>query len=71
MPRVGDISDWGPCYKSYWTQWKSMAVRDGVLECHWQLAYRKKKMAQRVIFRSNVKEVLAEMHVGTQRTSWN
>ena len=37
----------------------------GVLEHHWWSANRKKKTAQRVISRSNVKEVLAEMHAGT------
>jgi len=66
-PEWGDISDQGPSYKSYWAQWKSLAVRDSVLERHWQSANRKKKTAQRVISHSDVKEVLAEMHVGTHR----
>jgi hypothetical protein len=66
-PEWGDISDWGPSYKSYWAQWKPLAVRDSVLERHWQSANRKKKMAQRVISHSDVKEVLAEMHMGTHR----
>jgi len=33
-----DISNRGPIYKTYWAQWKSLALMDGVLECHWQSA---------------------------------
>jgi hypothetical protein len=33
-PKWRDVSDWGPIYKSYWAQWKSHAVRDGVQQCH-------------------------------------
>jgi hypothetical protein len=29
-----DIANCSPTYKSYWAQWKSLMVRDGVLECH-------------------------------------
>jgi hypothetical protein len=32
------ICDRGLIYKSYWAQWKSLAVRDDVLERHWELA---------------------------------
>jgi len=38
-----------------------MAVRDNMLECHWVSAAGK-EMAQIVILRSKVKEVLVEMH---------
>jgi hypothetical protein len=37
-----DISDRSPFYKSYLAQWKSLAVRDGVLERHWGSADGKK-----------------------------
>ena len=45
-------------------QWKSLTLRDGMLECHWESADRKKKTAQIVIPHSKVKEVLAVMHGG-------
>ena len=45
-PKWRDVSDQGPIYKTYCAQWKSLAVRDGMLECHWESGNRKKKMAQ-------------------------
>jgi len=66
-PEWKDISDRGPIYNSYWAPWKSLAVRDSMLERHWELAVGKKKMAQIVIPRNKVKEALAEMHEGTSR----
>jgi len=35
-----DISDRSPIYKSYWAQWKSLVVRDGMLERQWGSADR-------------------------------
>jgi len=64
-PEWKDISDQGPIYKSYWAQWKSLVLRNGVLVRHWESTDGKKKTAQVVIPRSKVKEVLAEMHGGT------
>jgi hypothetical protein len=64
-PEWRDISSWGPIYKSYWAQWESLALSDGVLVRHWEMADRKKKTAQVVIPQSKVKEVLTEMHGGT------
>jgi hypothetical protein len=64
-PKWKDVSDWSPIYKSYWAQWKFLEVRDGMLERHWELADRKKKMAQIVISHNKVKEVLVEIHGGT------
>jgi hypothetical protein len=63
-PEWRDISDRSPVYKSYWTQCKSLAVRDGVLERHWESANRKTRTALTVIPRGKVKEVLAEMRGG-------
>jgi hypothetical protein len=62
-PEWKDISDRGPIYKSYWVQWKSVALRNGVLVRHWESADR--KMTQVVIPNSRVKEVLTEIHRGT------
>ena len=64
-PEWKDISDWGPIYKSYWAKWKSLTLRDGVLERHGESADGKKKTAQIVIPHSKMKEVLAVMHGGT------
>jgi hypothetical protein len=61
-PEWRDISDRSPVYKTYWAQWKSLAVRDGVLERHWESADGKTKTAHTVIPRGKVREVLAEMH---------
>jgi hypothetical protein len=33
-PRMKDNTDRSPTYKSYWDQWKSLAVRNCILECH-------------------------------------
>jgi len=51
--------------KRYWAQWKSIAMRNGVLERHWESVDGKKESAQIVITHGNVKEVMVEMHGGT------
>jgi hypothetical protein len=33
-----DIAFCSPMYKSYWTQWKSLAVRKSILQHHWESA---------------------------------
>lgn len=40
MPREGGIREWSPIYKSYWAQWKSLVVKNVVLESHWESADR-------------------------------
>jgi len=64
-PEWRDISEQGLVYKSYWAQWNSFVLKDGVLERHWESADEKEKTAQIVIPHSKVKEVLVEMHGGT------
>jgi hypothetical protein len=32
------IGDRSPTYKSYWAQWKSLAVKNGIPERHWESA---------------------------------
>jgi hypothetical protein len=61
-PEWKDIADHSPTYKSYWAQWKSLVVRDGVLESLWESVDGRTKTAQVVIPHSKVKEVLTEMH---------
>jgi hypothetical protein len=63
-PEWRDISGRSPIYKSYWALWKSLGVGDGLLERHWESADGKTKMAQTVIPRGKVQEVLAEMRGG-------
>jgi 3-deoxy-D-manno-octulosonate 8-phosphate phosphatase KdsC-like HAD superfamily phosphatase len=50
-----DISDRSTIYKGYWAQWKSFAVRDGVLVRCWESTDGKKETAQIVVPRSKVK----------------
>jgi hypothetical protein len=37
-PEWKDIATHSPTYKSYWTQLKSIAVRNGILQRHWESA---------------------------------
>jgi hypothetical protein len=64
-PEWRDISDQSTIYKSYWAQWKSFAVRDGMLVHRWESTDGKKETAHIVVPCSKVKEDLAEMHGGT------
>jgi hypothetical protein len=50
--------------QNYWTQWKSFAVRNGLLERNWVSANGRSKLAQIVVPRSKVENVLTEMHDG-------
>jgi hypothetical protein len=34
-PERKDVADRSPTYKSYWAQWKSLVVRNGIQERHW------------------------------------
>jgi hypothetical protein len=54
-PEWRDIADRIPTYKGYWDQWKSLVVRDGVLESLWGSVDRRTKTAQFVIPHSKVK----------------
>jgi len=45
-PERRDISERNLIYKSYWAQWKSLVVRDGMLEHHWESADRMMWTAQ-------------------------
>jgi len=63
-PEWRDICNRGPIYKSYWVQWKSFALRDGVLVRHWESTDGRKKTAQVVVPQSKVDEVLTELHGG-------
>jgi hypothetical protein len=53
-----------PCLQNLLGPVKFLAVKDGVLECHWKLADGKAKTAQTVIPRCKAKELLAVMHGG-------
>jgi hypothetical protein len=74
-PEKRGISDSDPTYKSYWTQWKSLAVRGSMLEHHCQSTDWKKKMAQIVIFRIKFRKLVAQMripfrvHLGVNKTT--
>jgi hypothetical protein len=57
-------SDSSLIYKSYWGQWNSILVRDGILQCHWKPADGRTKTVQTEIPRSKVKKILPELHIG-------
>ena len=61
----GDYSDRGSVYRSYWAQWKSLAVRDSILIRYLESTDCWKKTVQRIVPRSKVKEVLEEIHGGS------
>jgi hypothetical protein len=63
-PEWKDIADHSPLYKSYWAQWNSLTVRNGILERNWESANDRSKIAQIVVPRSRVKDVLTELHDG-------
>jgi hypothetical protein len=60
-----DIAHRSPTYKSYWAQYKSLALRDGIVERHWESADGRSKISTIVLPRSRVKDVLAELHGGS------
>jgi hypothetical protein len=70
-PKWRDVSEWGPIYKSLWAQWKSLAVRDSVLERHWESADGKKEMAQRVVPRNKVKKYSQRCMEAHRGDIWN
>jgi hypothetical protein len=59
-----DIADRSPTYKSYWAQWKLLAVRNGILERNWESTNGRSTIAQIVLPRSKVQDVLTELHDG-------
>jgi hypothetical protein len=63
-PDWKDIADRSPTYKSYWAQWKSLAVRNGILQRNWESANGRSQVDQIVIPRSSVEDVLTELHGG-------
>jgi hypothetical protein len=54
-PEWEDIADRSPTYKSYWAQWNSLAVTNGILERNRETTNGRLKIAQIVIPRSRVK----------------
>jgi hypothetical protein len=44
-PEWKDIANRSPTYKSYWAQWKSLAVMNGIQVRHWEFADGQYKIA--------------------------
>jgi hypothetical protein len=61
-PEWKDIINCSPTYKSYSAQWKSLAIWNGILECHWESGDGRSKIAQIILSRSRVNDVLAKRH---------
>jgi hypothetical protein len=53
-----------PTCKTYWAKWKFLTVRNGVLERNWESANGQSQIAQIVIPRSRVKDMVTELHGG-------
>jgi hypothetical protein len=53
-----------PRYKSFWAQWKSIVVRNCILERHWESANGRSKIVQIVLPRSRVNDLLTDLHGG-------
>jgi hypothetical protein len=60
-----DITICSPMYRSSWAQWKSLIVRDGILEGHWESADGPSKIAQIVLPWSRANDVLTELYCGS------
>lgn len=63
-PEWKDVPDPKPKYKRYWAQWKSLAMRNGMLEHHWEFPDRQLKIAQLILTWSKMKDMLTELHDG-------
>jgi hypothetical protein len=70
-----DIADRSRIYRSYWSQWNFLVVRDGALVRHSKSADGGTKTAQTFLPRRKVNEVLAEVlegpsggHFGVNKT---
>jgi hypothetical protein len=61
-PEWKNIGDRSTVYGRKWAQLNSLVERDGVLKRHWESADGRTKTSQRVLPRSKVREVLAEIH---------
>jgi hypothetical protein len=69
-PRMEDITDHSPTYKSYWTHWKSLAVRNGILKHHWESVNRWSKAAQIILPWSRGNYMLPKHMVDCQEVTW-
>jgi hypothetical protein len=64
-PELSDISDRSLTYKIYWAQWTSLAVSGGVLIRRCESTDGRKEIAQIIVSRGKVKEILTEIHGGS------
>jgi hypothetical protein len=57
-------------YKSYWAQRKAFAQMNGILERAWESADGRSQVAQIVLPRSRITDVLIELQGGSQEAIW-
>jgi hypothetical protein len=69
LPEWKDIADCSPTYKNYWAKWKSLAVRNGILQRHWKFADGRSKITQRVLLQSSVNDVPSNYMVDHQEVT--
>ncbi|KAJ8937076.1 hypothetical protein NQ318_009846, partial [Aromia moschata] len=63
-PLWPDVSDKSVARKSYWEQWHSLSVEDGILVRNWENSEGTEVKKQVLLPRSRVPEVLQEVHGG-------
>jgi hypothetical protein len=56
------ITERSPMYKCYWTQWRSLAMENGILHQHWESGEGRSKLTQIVLPPSIVKDMKTELH---------
>jgi hypothetical protein len=64
QPEWKDIADHSYTYKSYWAQWKLVAMRNGVLQHNWESANRQSQIVQIVLPWSRMNNVLTKLYGG-------
>ena len=63
-PSWSQISEKSPMYKSYWAQWDSLKICNGVLYRIWESADGASEVFQKILPRKRIPEVLEEIHGG-------
>lgn len=63
-PSWNEISQKSETYKSYWAQWNSLIVEDGIMKRVWESNDGKEKRHQTVVPQRKIYEVLKEYHDG-------
>jgi hypothetical protein len=69
-PEWKDIANCSTMYKSYWAQWKLLAVRNGILQHDWESANGQSQIAQIVLPQSRVRMCWLNYMANHQEVTW-